>query len=296
MTKTLETKRKILQLLKKKEMTISELSSQLNLSTATVSQHMSELVRSGAIEKVDNQYFKKLKYYRTKQVTSPVAAQYVKYIVGAVIALALLSGIYFYSANKAQVGQLKVTVGTTTINSTTNTTANASPSGPVISSGLACPMEFYSINGTIENYSGFTAYNLHYDNNSTITDYVIGDGKSGLLYVSELVSRILSEPSNFPQQRQHYASLEKESEVGNYTALGLPAPGLNVSIVPQNFTVASNETLNFTVNMTANSTAQNTTYWLNIDGPCAGEVTPALITVGNSPYNGTVNVPRYDLP
>jgi DNA-binding transcriptional ArsR family regulator len=284
MTKTLETKRKILQLLKRKEMTISELSAQLNLSSATVSQHINELVNSGAIEKVDNQYFKKLKYYRAKGTTSPVVARYVKYVVGAVIVLALLSGAYIYSFNRTGVGQSKTTIpGTTTINST----ANASPPVPVITGAEACPMFFYNINGSIENYSGFEAYSLNYSN-STIADYVISDGNSGKLYVSELVSHVLPEPSNSSiLQRQHYVSLEMENGVG-----GFATPGLNVSILPENFTIANNETLHFVVNITANSTAANTTYWLRIDGPCGGGVMPALLTIGAHAYNGTVKAPN----
>lgn len=63
MSKTWDTKKKILKLLSKGNMTLSELSVALNLAPSTVSKHIEELKAVGAISMVDNPYIKKWKYY-----------------------------------------------------------------------------------------------------------------------------------------------------------------------------------------------------------------------------------------
>ena len=63
MSKTWETKQKILDMLKTKRMTLSEISDSLSLAPSTVSQHIKELLRMGAIKEVDNPFIKKWKYY-----------------------------------------------------------------------------------------------------------------------------------------------------------------------------------------------------------------------------------------
>ena len=97
MSKTLETKRKILALLKGKDMTITGLSAALGLSNATVSQHIEELSRAGTIERVENEHFRKLKYYRIRETESPPIANYAKYLIATVIVLAVALEFYFYS-------------------------------------------------------------------------------------------------------------------------------------------------------------------------------------------------------
>lgn len=97
MSKTLKTKRKILALLKGKDMTITGLSAALGLSNATVSQHIEELSRAGTIERVENEHFRKLKYYRIRETESPPIANYAKYLIATVIVLAVALEFYFYS-------------------------------------------------------------------------------------------------------------------------------------------------------------------------------------------------------
>lgn len=63
MSKTYETKRKILDILYKKQSTLSEISKLLGLAPSTVSKHLKGLEASGAIELVDNPYIRKWKYY-----------------------------------------------------------------------------------------------------------------------------------------------------------------------------------------------------------------------------------------
>ncbi len=63
MTKTGDTKQKILDLLAKKRMTLTDLSNTLNLAPSTVNQHIKELLVANAIKQVDNPYVVKWKYY-----------------------------------------------------------------------------------------------------------------------------------------------------------------------------------------------------------------------------------------
>jgi len=95
MSKTLETKKKILDLLRQKDMTISGLSAALGLSTATVSQHMEELSRTGAVERIENEHFRKLKYYRIRGAEARVLNRYVTYLIAAALVSAALLGFYF---------------------------------------------------------------------------------------------------------------------------------------------------------------------------------------------------------
>lgn len=64
MSKTWNTKRRILKLLSKRQMTMSELSTELGLVPSTVSQHIEYLRNVGAITEIDNPYVKKWRYYR----------------------------------------------------------------------------------------------------------------------------------------------------------------------------------------------------------------------------------------
>lgn len=63
MGKTWDTKKKIIKLVSKKNMTLSEISEELGLAASTVSKHIDELENMGALEQVDNPYIKKWKYY-----------------------------------------------------------------------------------------------------------------------------------------------------------------------------------------------------------------------------------------
>ena len=65
MSKTWDTKKKILRLLSKKQMTATEISKELGVGISTVSDHIGELERIGAVNRIDNPFIKKWKYYRT---------------------------------------------------------------------------------------------------------------------------------------------------------------------------------------------------------------------------------------
>jgi len=287
MTKTLETKKKILNLLKKRQMTITGLSEELGLSTATVSQHLDELQRMGAVEKIDNEHFKKLKYYKATEQASPMV---IKYVLGALAIVIIASALLLYHGSPPATSPPATAVTSpvaalTSINATnanaTNTTSPIAPGG----GAYACPLVYYHINGSVLNYSGMSLYYLNYSDGK-IADYVIARGGSGSMAVQENISNVLEEPANSSiTQRQHYVGAIKQ---GN-TSLSYSTPGLNISISPENYTLAKAEIVNFTLSLTANSTAPSSTYLIRIDGPCAGGVTPFLVTVGTMPYNGTVS-------
>lgn len=64
MSKTGETKKKILKIISKKAKTPGEISKELDLAASTVTEHLGELERMGAVAPVDNPFIKKWKYYR----------------------------------------------------------------------------------------------------------------------------------------------------------------------------------------------------------------------------------------
>lgn len=300
MSKTLETKRKILNLLKKREMTITGLSEELGLSTATISQHMEELQRMGAIEKIDNEHFKKLKYYRLNE-SAPIPA---RYVLGAVVAILILGSIiYFYGAGAvsniyqgqpvtprsstpaAAPNQTSATLVTAPGNQPGNSTAASSPP-PAGGGSFACPLFFYYINGNVTGYSGFRLFNIS-SGNYTYRDYVLGTGSSGNLNITERITDVLAEPSGFNYTRQHYISFSRQGVRANN--LNSSAQEVNTSIAPAGYNATPNKTINAIIAIRVNSTAPEATYAVRIDGPCGPGVQPFLITVGSKPYNGTVN-------
>ena len=64
MSKTFRTKRKILGLIKKRAMTLNDLSNELKLSKATMSQHLEELQNSGDVEKIYDEHFRNMVYFK----------------------------------------------------------------------------------------------------------------------------------------------------------------------------------------------------------------------------------------
>ncbi len=286
MGKTLETKKKILDMLKEKKMTVGEISKELGLSHATISQHISELQRAGAIEKIDNEHFKKLKYYKTDENSS---TRFFKYVVGGVVLIVLisvLSGIiylnYFSGSTNKSVNTLNYT---TTINNTVKTT-NLGTEITVNNAGAqACPFLFYNLNGTIKSIIGFKTYYLN-TSYGTVQDLVINKGDVGTLYVNETTTNVLNESNSGLYNREHYVYLSTMNNSFNYSYTGI-----NVSINPVNFTIRNNESLGFELSFYISQNAMNQTYWLHIDGPCGGGVKPLLITIGNGAYSGKVTGP-----
>ncbi len=67
MSKKMETKRRILEVIKDNDLTIPELSRRLGLSRSTIGQHIDELNNAGALEKMPDAYFRKHISYKAKR-------------------------------------------------------------------------------------------------------------------------------------------------------------------------------------------------------------------------------------
>ncbi|MDE1822706.1 MAG: winged helix-turn-helix transcriptional regulator [Candidatus Micrarchaeota archaeon] len=63
MGKLLRTKMKILELLERRNMTVTELSQFLQVSPSTVDQHVKELAGMGMVERIESEFARKWKYY-----------------------------------------------------------------------------------------------------------------------------------------------------------------------------------------------------------------------------------------
>src|SRR5271157_2870730 len=102
MSKTLETKDKILKMLKAEKKTVSELSVELGLSKATISQHLQELKGIGVVEEADNHYFRRLKYYQIRPGTeissgrAVAGSSILKAALGLFIAIIAFGSLYLY--------------------------------------------------------------------------------------------------------------------------------------------------------------------------------------------------------
>ena len=294
MSKTLETKKRIMNLLKKRQMTISELSRELGLSSATVSQHMDELQQIGAIEKVDNEHFKKLKYYKTRETQNmPIAA---KYVIGVIVIVVAALAITLYTPDLIKQGQVpQTTLPLTSPQAASNAAtrinnSTAVPTGGGTGTGaFECPIEDYVLNGSVTEALGMRRYNLSYYN-TTISDYVLAPGSSGTLNATEMITHLLNQGSSINNGREHTVTLYREQS--NQPTFNSTYTGINATITPATFNATSNETLHVTVTIATNATAAGT-YWVAIEGPCGGSVTPVLVTIGNGPYNGTITPPHY---
>lgn len=264
MTKTLETKKRILELLKKRAMTVSELSKELKLSGATVSQHLLEMQEMDAIEKIDNLHFKKLKYYKPRDRTDYAMA---KYLIGAIAIIAVI-GVWYFSSTNFFGPQIIVpqngSVPAASISSNSSFTGLSS----------ACIRVPYQLYGTVQTYTNSTLYEVN-SSGGTIQDYVIPNNSAATLNISEQLSNI--DPS-LPQNATeiHYAAITMVQQNQNQT--------LQIEISPQTFSpLQEMQNLMLKVNP-QNATG---TYLIRIDGPCGGGVEPFLVTIGNEPFNGT---------
>lgn len=65
MSKVLETKKAIVDLLSQKGKTLTDLSNLLSLSPSTINQHLKELEQLGAVKLAEDQHSRKWKYYDT---------------------------------------------------------------------------------------------------------------------------------------------------------------------------------------------------------------------------------------
>jgi DNA-binding transcriptional ArsR family regulator len=150
MSKAGDTKRRILEMLKRKSMTMTDISRTLGLAPSTVTQHLQEMENAGAIRLVRS---RKLKYYELNEypsvkVMQPAANNMKRIAIPiAVIALIAVFGFAYYASSSstpyASAQQVYVAPGSNVPSGSTVFTVSDTPT-------------FYNITGlfiTIENVS-----------------------------------------------------------------------------------------------------------------------------------------------
>ncbi len=174
MSKTWETKNRIIRMLSSRPYTLSEISEKLNLSASTVSEHLRELESCGAISQVDNQYSRKWKYYKLNEgykAEGPASE-----IVASASQKSSIPRItFFVIAAAAAVFLLYLSYSTLTLQSGKySTLAFQITDPPIVPSGT---------NSLIISYSSLEA---HYINGNK-SGWVVGNS-SGSLNLMELVN------------------------------------------------------------------------------------------------------------
>ncbi|MFP3215331.1 MAG: DUF4382 domain-containing protein [Candidatus Micrarchaeota archaeon] len=104
MSKFGETKKRILELLYERNMTLSEISERLNLAPSTIAQHLKELEEAGAIKKSDEQHSRKWIYYEINENKGIAisSSKIGKVSVGIAVFLLAIFGIAYLFASMPQ--------------------------------------------------------------------------------------------------------------------------------------------------------------------------------------------------
>jgi len=111
MSKFGETKKRILELLYERNMTLSEISERLNLAPSTVAQHLKELEEAGAIKKSDEQHSRKWIYYEINENKGIAisSSKIGKVSIGIAIFLLAIFGIaYLFASMPQNVGTFSI--------------------------------------------------------------------------------------------------------------------------------------------------------------------------------------------
>ncbi len=143
MGRTLETKKEILSRLKNERKTVTQLSEELGLSKATISQHLSELKSMGAVEEDDNSHFRKLKYFRLadagRRTAGPTFGTFGR-VVTVVAVIAAIGAVYaallFMGGAGPAIPQSNSSVNPNASALTVTSVSAGGGSGPL----AACPM------------------------------------------------------------------------------------------------------------------------------------------------------------
>ncbi len=157
MSKTFETKKRILKLLGDKHMTLTEISEALQLAPSTVEQHLKELERMNAISVVEDEYIKKWKHYRLQteaENAHPVSVGHVRQgvFIGGIVVIAAAALIILFLTGSASSGYVP-----------SNTLLVQLTDPPVVPPGTQALTIQYSGIGLHEmgepNATGFTMFN-----------------------------------------------------------------------------------------------------------------------------------------
>ena len=174
MSRTLETKKLLLEKLGRKKSTVTDLSRELGLAKSTVSQHLAELKRMGMVDEENDMFFRKVKYFRLSQEKTGaerrIVAGWQGYIVLAVVIAAVAGGVYWL--NGQQNGPSFQSLSTNTLQTSVN------PGGPATGvRPVACPLlQYYK--------------SANYSDVSTVIGYIANGSPCYVTYVNTSASML----------------------------------------------------------------------------------------------------------
>ena len=285
------TKNRILDSLAKKPKTRKQLSEELKLSPATVSQHLEELIRMGLISKSSDVHSKRWMQYEVnsdayEKYRGPMKEQNRRYIqvpfmtMLAILVVIAASFVFFSSQNMLPNSSSGIPA------------ASANVSGGFVPGLLpqgasSCPIIRIPVITNISSFTGFSMYNV-----SGYHDYVISRGSSGKLNFTVKSEETAAESNSSGTTLPVYNNF-RFSHVSNNSSGGLynaTTPGLNISLSSLEENMSSGSTANFLMRINASTSAPYGTYWVSVN-ECDGISSIFLITVGNGPYAGNVITP-----
>jgi hypothetical protein len=231
MTKTGSTKNKILNLISNGNKTLSEISTQLNLSPSTVSQHIQELLQMGAIMYAENPYIRKWKYYKLNP-----EFDYRNSGIGAHVVVREKQQMFYYYAAAISIGLIGVfayiLISGATVPQTTGaytTVQVASENTNLVPVSLTDPPTVPA--GTNALLLSYSSVAVHVKGNST--DGWISSGIGGevnltsLLNVSQVIARI-GLPNNVTVDSARF-NVTSSSIIINGTSYNVTVPNDQIS-------------------------------------------------------------------
>ena len=282
------TKNRILDSLAKKPKTRKQLSEELKLSPATVSQHLEELIRMGLINKSNDVHSKRWMQYEInhgayEKYRGPMKEQNRRYMqvpFMAILAIfvAIAASFVVLSLQNAQPNSASGNLA-----NSTNLSSGFGP-GSLPASVGACPIIRIPVVTSISSFAGFSIYNT-----SGYQDYVIGRGSLGTLNFSVKSGQNAYSNNQSGATQQVYNNFRFSHVTGNSSAesYNTTTPGLNISLSSLEENMTFNSTASFLMRINASASASYGTYWVSVN-ECDGTSSIFLVTVGNEPYEGNV--------
>ncbi len=277
MSKHFSTKKKILDLLKEKPRTRTQLAKELGLAPSTVSQHIGELETEGAIAQDNRSSSRKWKYYRARngfknEELGRPSGHNQSLTIGIAIALVLAAAlVLFYTHSPMNyIPTNSIPMNHSAVNSTIT---------PSVSTA-ACPiiLSNQTFISSIESYSNMTFYN-----DSGMPEYIVAPGSTGTMTL-ELNKPLTSSNisiSNFAAI--YYNESGKMVYAANSTDMF--SVGFNRS---SEYLTAALPNATLLVRISVLHSAAPGTYRVIIpEGPCRPQAQAFYLTVGNKPYTGS---------
>ncbi|MDE1851718.1 MAG: DUF4382 domain-containing protein [Candidatus Micrarchaeota archaeon] len=276
MSKVWGTKKRILELLSKRKMTLTELSNSLKLSPSTVSQHIGELALKGAIERVESEFARKWKYYRLNPNFDTTALQEIPVqraeifspykksaFIGMLVVLAAFGAVAYYMVGTASA----IVPSTAQTGVALLSVSDAAPAAALVAT-------LKSINLTVSNISVR-------NNGSGKWNVIANSSQTFNLLQLRNISKLLT-TSNLSVGIYDTVALDIEN------ATVTTANGTEPLLIPSNRLV-----IPYTFNVTSNGTS-----WVNLDFDLYkslhltgnGNVIMAPVIKASSQHNATLNV------